>query len=178
MDDTWKDVIGYEGLYTISNTGEIKSLRRNRIIKSWVYSKYYIISLSNNNVRRTLYLHRLIANHFIPNPENKTQVNHIDGNKLNNSISNLEWVTCSENIKHAYDIGLIESHMKGKTSKLHHNSKPVYQYDRDGLFINEYDSCQDASSATGISKGNICSCARGEKYRKLAGKFKWSYIKL
>lgn len=118
--ETFKDIIGWEGLYQISNLGNVKSLSRivnnhsglkknlkEKFLKKQISKTgYYVVDLKNNNFRKTFKVHRLIAIHFINNPLNKGFVNHIDGNKLNNDICNLEWCTISENNKHAELIGL------------------------------------------------------------------------
>ena len=114
MEEIWKDIKGYEGLYQISNFGRIKSLKfwSNRNKKYYDKEKmkkaykdrdgYLRVSLSNNGQRKLKQVHRLVAETFISNPDNKPQVNHIDGNKQNNNVLNLEWVTCQENIVHSY----------------------------------------------------------------------------
>lgn len=123
----FKDIIGYENEYQISKTGIVRSkdricvdsLGRRRFREGIVLSPdiaqngYYRVTLAKNGVKKQKYLHRLIAIHFIDNPENFPQVNHKDGNKLNNSIDNLEWCTNQHNIIHAYKLGLIE-HVKGE----------------------------------------------------------------
>lgn len=107
MEEIWKDIIGYEGLYQISNLGNVKSLPRkhspkNKILKPSLNNKgYLIIKLCKNKKHNQKKMHRLIASAFIPNPENKPQINHIDCVKTNNSIPNLEWCTAKENIVHA-----------------------------------------------------------------------------
>lgn len=116
--EIWKDIKNYEGLYQISNYGIVKSLERvivdsycTRIIKGKILKStnhngkqpYRYVSLSKNGVIEKAFMHRLVAQTFIPNPDNKPQVNHIDGNVLNNYIENLEWVTNAENTQHAYD---------------------------------------------------------------------------
>jgi hypothetical protein len=105
--EIWKDIKGYEGYYQISNYGKVKSLKRGRKKKT-IFKKptikqngYYILALYKNNNQKIFYLHRLIGIMFIPNPENKKWMNHKDGNKLNNSIANLEWCSPSENNYHA-----------------------------------------------------------------------------
>lgn len=109
----WKDIPGYEGLYQVSNFGEVKSFykfrdgKKERILKHAINdSGYKIVVLTKNKKPKSLRVHRLVALTFIDNFENKPQVNHIDGNKLNNNINNLEWCTNGENEKHAYKLGL------------------------------------------------------------------------
>ena len=114
--EIWKDIPEYEGLYQISNYGQIKSLtfinkqckkKREKILKSYINNRgYKIIKLTKNKTKKAFFIHRLVAENFIDNLENKKEVNHIDGNKLNNNVKNLEWCTRSENMHHAYEIGL------------------------------------------------------------------------
>ena len=121
QDEVWKDIEGYEGLYQVSNFGNIKSLAR--IVHSEKRSDYKIkekvlkqsdtttgykkVELHKDNEKRKSFkVHRLVAQAFIPNPENKREVNHIDGNKHNNNANNLEWVTSSENKLHAFEMHL------------------------------------------------------------------------
>lgn len=107
MTEIWKPIAGYEGLYEVSNLGNIKSLRRNKIMKQGVHSfGYRYVILSKNNESKNLLVHRLVAEAFISKIEGKTDVNHIDGNKYNNSVDNLEWVSKSENMYHAYRTGI------------------------------------------------------------------------
>jgi len=121
--EIWKDIKGYEGLYQVSNLGRVKSLQRyvthnfggkkivrERILKQIINgSGYYLVCLHILGKQKNHHIHRLLSDHFIPNPDNKPQVNHIDGNKLNNNIKNLEWATSSENTQHAIDNGLLKS---------------------------------------------------------------------
>ena len=99
MQTIWKKLTQFP-IYSISNFGDVKNDRTGRIIKPHQNEKYVGISLVNTEGRKTIRLHRLIAETFIPNPENKSQVNHKDRDRLNNSISNLEWVSPRENIRH------------------------------------------------------------------------------
>ena len=110
----WKDVEGFEGLYKVSSEGVLFSIPRNGtkggIRKSFKTNRgYEMYKLSKNNKMYNRYAHRLFAQHFIANPENKPYINHIDGNPLNNTLDNLEWVTQSENVLHAIETGLVHA---------------------------------------------------------------------
>lgn len=99
IEEIWKDIEGYNGTYQISNLGNVRRYSKvsARIIRGYDYA-----DLHYKNKRKNCSIHRLVAKAFVSNLENKPEVNHIDGNKLNNSFTNLEWVTSSENNKHAY----------------------------------------------------------------------------
>ncbi len=108
MIEKWKDVPNYEGLYEISDLGNVKSSYSNQILKPSTDKYGYVrFSASKNKKQKTLRIHRLVAELFIPNPNNLPQVNHLDGNKLNCTKSNLEWSTDSDNKLHAYANGLM-----------------------------------------------------------------------
>ena len=112
--EIWKDVLGYEGLYIISNKGYVKSVKRNEnlaICKMKI--GYYCVRLWKSNVTKLWTMHRLLAIHFIENPMSKREVNHIDGDKGNYNLNNLEWSTPSENMKHSVATGLNNSSFKG-----------------------------------------------------------------
>lgn len=102
MEEIWKDVKGYEGLYKVSNFGRVKSLKygRERILKTGKHGYYLTVSLYFDNKLKTAKVHRLVAMAFIENPDNKPQVNHLDEDKTNNNVNNLEWVTAKENINY------------------------------------------------------------------------------
>jgi len=188
MEEIWKDIYfkdkgkvwDYRGIYQVSNLGNLRSVERK--IKSGFsntefYTKkskirhqqlgsqgYKIIRLSKNCATKTKRVHRIIAKIFIPNLQDKPCVNHIDGNKANNNIKNLEWVSYSENNQHAVDNGL------------RNDNKTTYQYDEEMNLLNEFNSLSEASRKTNIHKGNMGSCARGE--RKLAGGYIWKYERI
>lgn len=118
----WKDIIGYNGAYQISKNGAVKSSNRiiksitgqnrliiGRIMKPKNKEGYHFVTLSLNGEIKNHYIHRLVAEAYLPNPKNKPHINHIDGDKSNNNINNLEWVTISENTNHAYRIGLSQN---------------------------------------------------------------------
>lgn len=126
MEEIWNDIKGYEGKYKVSNLGRIKSLRKNKVLKQTINKRdgYFYVGICKDGKRKNRKVHRLIAETFMPNPKNKPTVNHIDGNKENNCISNLEWCSQSENMKHSYRIGLrdkerLREHMRkvGKSKK-------------------------------------------------------------
>lgn len=108
MKEIWKHIKEYEKKYQVSNKGNIKSLKRNKLLSlNWLDDDgYRRVNFFQNKKRKHFSIHQLVAIHFIPNPDNKPVVNHLDGNKLNNKSSNLEWATRSENDLHAYKIGL------------------------------------------------------------------------
>lgn len=124
MIEEWKDIEGFEGFYKISNLGNVMSMggwcgtsKRNQMIRSTSLTKdgYVKVRLMRNGKDRTSRIHRLVAEAFIPNPENKKTVNHIDGVKTNNNVVNLEWADRSEQMHHAYKLGL-KTAMIGSTN--------------------------------------------------------------
>lgn len=111
MEEIWKDVIGYEDYYQVSNLGNVKRKSKDKKIKPYKGGKngaYNHVCICENGNQKSVLLHRIVATAFIPNVENKPQVNHKDGNKKNNAVENLEWVTNKENTIHAFSIGLIK----------------------------------------------------------------------
>lgn len=185
IEEEWKDVVNYEGYYQVSNLGRIKSLDRvivdkngvemqiPSIIKKLQKSKtgYWCIELWRHNKLKYVKVHRLIADAFIPNPENKPQVNHIDSNRLNNDISNLEWCTPSENTIHAVRLGRIKSPMVGMKGLFTARNKPVIQLSISGVILKEFMSQTAAAIELGLSPTNISACVNGKT--KTCGGFKW-----
>jgi len=116
MGEIWKDIKEYEGLYRVSNLGNVKSWHTHKTGKKGkclspklTPSGYYKVNLYKDHIQKTFSIHQLVANEFIPNKENKKGVNHIDGNKLNNRLNNLEWATDLENMTHAIKNGLVNN---------------------------------------------------------------------
>lgn len=139
--EMWKIIDGYNGKYLISNNGQVKNARSGRILKQEVnHCGYARAHLCNFADRRMRFVHRLVAEAFIPNPENKTQVNHIDGNKLNNNVENLEWSTPLENVKHSWENGLRDGNIRWYESK----KRKVIATSIDGTDIKRFKSISEA----------------------------------
>ena len=183
--EIWKPIKDFEGLYEVSNYGRVKALEKEiefktknqfcefstkyktfeKILKPIKHSNgYYVISLSYLGVKKIKAIHRLVAEAFIENPLNKPQVNHKDGNKGNNNADNLEWVTQSENTRHAYTTGL-----------LRHYTTPISQFDLNGNFIKQWASIKEAAQTLNIVESGIAKCCCGK--RKKSGGYMWGYAK-
>lgn len=164
--ETWKDIKDYEGLYQVSDYGRVKSLPRQgtqtkeeRILKPEKTKKGYLqVHLCKNGKVKVFRVNRLVAIAFVPNPENKPEVNHKDTNKENNHASNLEWNTRSENQLHAYKTGI----QRPKLSKDNILSKKVLQYDLEGNFIKEWNCTKDIQRELNIKNQYISACCLGK----------------
>ena len=170
MREIWKDISGYEGLYQISNFGRVKSLNYNHTKKEKVLceknhkSNYVTVMLCKNGENKNKSIHILVASAFIPNPNNYPCVNHIDGNKKNNNVDNLEWCTHKQNVEHAIKTGLANHYgMLGRTGAKNNLSKKIVQYDLQGDVVNRWDCISDAARFYGIRSGNISNCLTGRK---------------
>ena len=182
--EIFRDIKGYEGLYQVSNKGTIVSLNYNRknmvkrlkpFISKFGYTE---VKLYDNGKRKGFRVHRLVAEAFIPNPNNLPQVNHKDEDKTNNCVENLEWCDCEYNIKYGTHIQRQREKMSGKNhpmygkfGKEHHHSKPINQYTKDGKFIKRWDCIKDAQYELKCS--HISKCARG--IYKTSGGYIWKY---
>lgn len=158
--EKWLPVVGYEGLYEVSSLGRVRSLPRNttkgKILAQQITKFGYLkVALVKNNVPKFFQVHRLVAISFIPNPNNLPQVNHINENKLDNRVENLEWCTAKYNMNYS-------------------NAKRVAQNTLDEKLVAIYPSLIEASNQTGFWYGNISRCCLGK--RKTAYGYIWKYI--
>lgn len=181
--EIWRDVVGYEKYYQVSNKGEVRSLdrltnninghfiKKGRMLKQAVNrSGYKFVMLTDRNgIAKNCKVHRLVAIAFMDNPFNKKTVNHKDGNKTNNCTDNLEWATYSENMQHAVDIGLKNDHFK---------NKKVVKLTLDNEVVEIYESLKQAAEKNGINSKTISKVCTGYKNYKTSHGFKWKYIKV
>lgn len=179
MEEIWKDIEGYEGLYQVSNLGRVKSLNYKRSGKEGIltptpiYGGYMHINLYKNGKPKPYLIHRLVAQSFIPNPNNLPEVNHKDENKENNSVDNLEWCTSKYNANHGTRNKRVSENNKGKNP----NIRKVICVTTGEIF----DCIKDAEEKYGVANQNITACCRGRQ--KSAGKHPitkeklvWEYV--
>ena len=185
MTEVWKPIPSYEGLYEVSNFGNVRSLDRlrtrkvlkGRILKqNFCNSGYLHVNLSKRGNHKTIMVHRIVAKVFVDNDDEKKKiaVNHIDGNKTNNNASNLEWCTYSDNQKHAYKNGL-NSWNKTKGKK----PKGVIQLDKDtSKEIARYESIGEALRAINAppSHTSLVNCCNKKKHYNTFHGYKWEWI--
>ena len=159
--ETFVKIEGFDN-YEVSNLGRVRNIKSGRILKPQLRRDGYLRHcLYENNKQKNLLLHRIVATAFIDNPEGKPQVNHIDENKLNNDLSNLEWCTVRENMIHG-------TRTKRIAEK---NFKKVIQLDLNDNVLNVFESMKQAERETGIDTSHISKCCNGKA--KSAGGFKW-----
>ena len=183
MEEIWKPIKGYEGLYEVSNIGRVKSLPKTveqyygykitneRILKQSPDRKGYMMAwLYKNKKRNTVKVHRLVANAFIPNPDNKPQIDHINTVKDDNRVCNLRWCTEKENSNNPI------SYKRNSESKFgckNHHAKSVEQYAINGDYIKTWSCINDVKRELGFHHSHISQCCSGK--RNVAYGFIWKY---
>ena len=169
MDEIWKNITGYDGLYQVSNKGRVRSFQKGKngaILKHHVARGYAFIGLWNPEEHKSnnLLVHRLVAKEFIPNPNAYDEVNHKDENKLNNSVENLEWCTRSYNM--AYKNARFRQGLS--------YSKPVEQLTLDNIPIAVYYAVSIAAKINNIDSSSILKCCKNK--RETVGGYRWRYV--
>lgn len=163
------------GDYYVSKSGNVYSKKSKKILKPQLHRQgYLLLSLYNGKKFITKTIHRLVAQQFISNPNSKSQINHINGDKSDNKVENLEWCTNGENQKHAYKYLNKINCNKNKFGKLHHNSKKIKQLDLNGNLIKIWDSMSDINRELNLSKGRIYDACN--KITKTSRGFIWEYL--
>ena len=173
MKEEWKDIVGYEGLYQVSNLGRIRAIRNSayKILEGQKKQSGYIgCALSKNGIIKHYRVHRLVAEAFIQNAENKPQVNHINGIKTDNNVKNLEWCTAKENINHSYKVGLSKGRRDGKNVL----SKKIRQYSLDGVLIKEWESAMQIQREMGFNNSAISACCLNKQKQSYG--YVWRHI--
>lgn len=213
--EEWRDIEGYEGIYQVSNEGRVRSLDRYvngngrngclKLVKSKILKQslhpfgYWQVNLHKDGVQKTEKIHQLVAKTFIPNPENKPHIDHINTIRTDNRVENLRWCTAKENVNNPLTYERI---VKERQSEKHRNASSkalkgrilsdewkkkisdtrkikeigcikVEQYSKECIYITTYNSIVEASDALGIEAGDISRCCSG--IRKTCGGFKWKY---
>lgn len=176
MEEIWKDIKGYEGKYQVSNLGNVKSLNYNNTGKERILipgkqtSGYLCVVLSKNGIHKTFTIHRLIAQTFINNTQNLPEVNHIDEDKTNNRVDNLDWCTAE------YNNNFGTRNERSMFTRIVNNGKTapkkIDQYSLDGKFIKTWNSGTELSKC-GFHQGTICQCCKGKL--KTSKGYIWKY---
>lgn len=177
MEEIWKDIVGFEKYYQVSNLGRIKTKSTGKVRKQGITRGYPSFTFQIKGKAYNLTVHRIVAKAFIPNPNNYEVVNHKDGNKTNNNVDNLEWCTTQHNVREAYRLGLMnisEKHIEQMRNLGLKSGKRIAQKDLQGNIIKIYRSGNQASIDTNISQGLISLCCNNK--RKTAGGYKWEYL--
>lgn len=155
--EEWKDIIGYEGYYQISSYGQVKNIKTNKILKGDLNNLGYRRVTLYSPIKKRFFIHRLVALHFCKGYNENLVVNHIDGDKLNNIASNLEWVTHSENDKHAYKLNLRKLHPCTFKHRILAFDKNTYQ------LVKIYENSIECSKDLKVSRVNIYNCCNGKQ---------------
>lgn len=166
MNVLWNDIPGYEGIYQVSNNGEVRwknGIRKPQI--SW--DGYFYLKLCKSGLERKMKIHRLVAMTFIPNPDNLPEINHKNEVKTDNRVDNLEW--CDR----TYNNNFGTRNKRAGDGIRKAKQKRVYRYTTSGNYLDSYESAKDAEKQLNICRSNIAECAFGK--RKTAGGYIWKY---
>ena len=180
MNEEWRDIKGYEGKYQVSNLGRVKSLNYNHTKKEEILSNvpdaqgYLKVNLYKNGKKRTFTIHKLVAFHFIDNPSNYKEINHLDENKQNNIVDNLEWCTRKYNQNYGTRNKRVSEKIKGSKN----GSSRKVQCITTGK---KFNTLKEAAEYYSINIDNISKCCRGKqksagKHPDTGEKLKWRYI--
>ena len=183
--EQWKDIEGYEGLYQVSNLGNVRSLKfsggnKVKLLKQNTTKEgYKRVGLCKNGKRKDYRIHRLVAMTFIPNPDNLPIINHKDEDKTNNNVKNLEWCTYEYNNNYGTRNERagknISKSIRGKKGKDASASKPILMYDKEGNFIRRFDCTRDTNEYFGKKNAykNVCMCLTGRQKTAYGYVFKY-----
>ena len=164
--EIWKDIKDFEGLYQVSSLGRVKFVLNNKIRKPYNQDRYSSINFRKNTINKTYRIHRLVAEAFIDNPENKKTVNHINGDKFDNNVKNLEWATYKENQNHAIRIKLFNPATRSRKVRCIETGKI-------------YNSIREAARYINLSPAGISKCCTKTPYKgyigKTSGGYHWEY---
>ena len=171
--EIWKDIKGYEGQYQVSNLGNVKSLKRNKVMSPIVRRHgYFGVQLYDGKGKQKTYsIHRLVAQTFIDNPNNYAEVNHKDENKANNRVENLEWCDRTYNVRYGTAMQRSAKHRINNLKQ----SKRIAQYTKDGELIGVFPSIAEIKRELGFEQSNICNCAKGHPNYSHAYGYVWKY---
>ena len=172
--EIWKDITGYEGFYQVSTHGRVYSHHTHRYLKPFINTYGYpSVILSKYSRTHTTTIHRLVAQAFLPNPEGKREVDHIDADRANNNVNNLRWTTRRENAKNPNSTKNYQSMAK----RLRHwegREKPIKQIDKRGVIVRTFRSAREAERETGIAHQSIAGVLKGKAI--IAGGYGWEYL--
>lgn len=158
-DEIWKEIQGFEGLYAVSNRGRVMNIMSGKVLKNRINTVGYstVALCKGDGTSKKIDVHRLVAKAFIENPDNLPQVNHIDENKRNNNVSNLAWVTASQNQRHS----------------AHQHSCKINQLNLDGELVKQWESSMQIQRELGYSNSHIIACCKSK--HKQAYEYRWEY---